>query len=119
MKLENKLYCHFDYVRFVGERHMKDDEGKKQTLSVTQGDTMEMMIFLEKADNDTDYEVRIYKTETTDKYVPHKCDNVKSYEENDEYATFIFEKFEYAHEFVDSIPYRHPEYKVRPMCKIS
>ena len=119
MKLENKLYCHWDYVRFVAEKHMKDDTGRQVTLSVTKGDTLELMIFLEKADNDTDYEVRVYKAETTDKYVSHEHDRVKSYEENDEYATFIFEKFEYAHEFVDCLSYRHPEYKGRPIRKIS
>ena len=118
MKMENKLYCHWDFVRFIQEKHLEDDTGKRSTLSVTHGDTVELMIFLGKADNDTDYEARIYKAETTDKYVPHENDKVKIYEENDEYATFIFEKFEYAHEFVDYLAAYHPEYIVRPTRKI-
>ena len=118
MQVKNKLFCHWDLVRFVSEEHLKQDDGTFLTLSVTDGDKLELMIFLSKDDSNSGYEVKVYKSEPSDKYVPNECDNVKRYEENDEYATFFFDKYEQAHSFVDSISYMHPEYKTRPVKEI-
>lgn len=89
MQMEKKLFCHWDLVRFVSEEHLKKEDGTFLTLSVTHGDKLELMIFLGKDDSNSDYEVRVYKSEPTDKYIPNENDNVKKYEENDEYATFF------------------------------
>ena len=118
MQLDSKVFCHWDIVRFIKEENLLKN-GVFRTLSVTEGNSAELMIFLGKADNDSDYEVRVYKNTPTDKYVPNECDNVKRYEENDDYATFIFEQFDDAHEFVDTLSYRHNEYRVRPITSIA
>ena len=118
MQLDQKVFCHWDIVRFIKEENLLKN-GVFRTLSVTEGNSAELMIFLGKGDNDSDYEVRVYKNTPTDKYVPNECDNVKRYEENDEYATFIFEQFDDAHEFVDTLSYRHNEYRVRPITSIA
>lgn len=117
MQLEVKAFCHWDFVRFINEKSLVHN-GTFVTLSVTDSDRAELMIFLGKADNNSDYEVRVYKSKPTDKYIPNEYDNVKHYEENDEYATFIFENFEYALDFIDTLSYRHTEYKVRPITPI-
>ena len=116
MRFENIIYCHWDIVRLIFEENLKTEEGKFRTLSVTCAKDIELMIFLEKSDDE--YEVRVYKNKPTDKYVPNDLDNVKNYEENDEYATFFFENFENAKRFTDTLPYIHPEYKSRPIRKI-
>lgn len=118
MQVKNKLFCHWDFVRFVSEEHLKQDNGTFLTLSVTDGGKLELMIFLGKDDSDSGYEVRVYKSEPSDKYVPNNYDNVKRYEENDEYATFFFDEYEQAHNFTDLIGYMHPEYQKRPVKKI-
>lgn len=116
MQVKNKLFCHWDLVRFVSKEHLKQDNGTFLTLSVTDGGKLELMIFLGKGD--FDYEVRVYKSKPSDKYVPNNHDNVKRYEENDEYATFFFDEYEQANNFTDLIGYMHPEYKTRPVKKI-
>lgn len=115
MRIEKKLYCHWDLVRFVREDHLIK-EGKGLTLSLVDENKKELLIFLEKDDSNSCFEVRVYKAKPTDKYIPHASDNVERYEENDEYATFIFDEFESAKEFVDTLSYRHKEYCKRP-CK--
>lgn len=110
------LLCHWDIVRFVKETDIVKDDGTFLTLSVTDGKELEFMIFLEK--NGSEYEVRVYKGKPSDKYIPYNSDNVKRYEENDEYATFFFEKFDDAIHFVSILGYVHPEYRGRPCRKI-
>lgn len=117
MQLERKLYCHWDLCRFVTEEHLIRDGG--YTLSVTDSNKYELMIFLGKADNSSGYEVRVYKARPTDKYVPHEFDNkVRRYEENDEYVTFFFDDYASAHEFTTLVMYMHKEFKTRPVQEI-
>ena len=118
MQLQRKVYCRWDFVRFISERHLQKEDGTFCTLSVTEGGKLELMIFLGKGDDNSSYEVRVYKNEPGDKYVPHECDNVSRYEENDEYATFFFEEYEDACSFTAMIGYLHPEYKKRPVQEI-
>ena len=119
MQLEKKLFCHWDLVRFVSESHLQKEDGTFLTLSVSEGNKFELMIFLGKDDSNSCYEVRVYKSEPSDTYVPNKYDNVSRYEENDEYATFFFENYEHAHNFTQMVGYLHPEYKKRPVREIS
>ena len=93
MLLKSKLYCHWDLVRFVEEEHLIDNDGKNLTLSVTEGKKVEFMIFLEKEESTSNYEVRVYKASADNNYIPNELDNVFRYEENDEYATFFFVDF--------------------------
>lgn len=118
MQVKDKLFCDWDLVRFVSEQHLIRDDGTFLTLSVVEGKKLELMIFLGKDDSNSGYEVRVYKSEPSDKYVPHEFDNVKRYEENDEYATFFFDEYEQAHSFVDMLGYVHNEYKTRPFREI-
>ena len=118
MQVQDKVFCHWDLVRFISEKHLQKDDGTFMTLSVTDGEKLEFMIFLGKDDSNSGYEVRVYKSEPGDKYVPNEYDKVSRYEENDEYATFFFNTYEDAHSFTDSIGYLHPEYKKRPVEKI-
>jgi len=119
MQLEKKIFCHWDFVRFVSESDLQKEDGTFLTLSVSERNEFELMIFLGKDDSNSCYEVRVYKSKPTNTYVPHMYDNVSRYEENDEYATFFFENYEHAHRFIQMVGYRHPEYKKRPIRKIS
>lgn len=119
MQVKDKIFCHWDLVRFVSEKHLKKDDGTFLTLSVTDGGKLEFMIFLGKDDSNSGYEVRVYKSEASDKYIPNENDNVNRYEENDEYATFGFDKYSAARKFVELLGCMHPEYKKRPVKEIS
>ncbi len=116
MKNVKKVYCNWDLIRFVSEEVLMQEDGTFLTLSVIKDETTELMIFLGK--NDSEYEVMVYKANENDKYVPHEFDNVKSYSENEQYATFFFEEYEQAHEFINNLSYIHKEYKIRPTRKI-
>lgn len=118
-QVEDKLFCHWDAVRFVSEKNLEKSDGTFFTLSVTIQNKLELMIFLGR-DEETNscYEVKIYKSKPNDKYIPNKDDEVKGWEENDEYATFSFEEYEQARNFVETLPYRHPEYRARPFREI-
>ncbi len=118
MQVEKKLFCHWDLVRFITTGHLIQEDGTFLTLSITEGDKIELMIFLGKDDSTSDYEVRVYKSKPTDKYIPNEYDEVKRFEENDEYASFFFDEYSYALDFADSIGYMHPEYTTRPVRKI-
>ena len=119
MQVQKKIFCHWDMVRFVSEKHLQTDDLTFSTLSVTDGNKLELMIFLGKDDSNSCYEVRVCKNEPGDKYVPNMYDNISRHEENDEYATFFFDKFEDARSFVEMLAYLHPEYKTRPVEEIS
>ena len=118
MDLGNKAYCHWDLVRFIREEDLYDDNGSFRTLSVTDGSQYELMLFLGKDDTGKFFEVRVYKTEPSQVYIKNESDKVLFYDENDEYATFQFEDYEDALDFIDTISYRHEEYLTRPMKEI-
>ena len=64
------------------------------------------------------YEVRVYKAQKSNTYIPREYDQILRYEENDEFATFFFENFSKARNFVGFLPYVHEEYEVRPVTEI-
>ena len=84
MQVQEKIFCHWDLVRFVSEKTLQKDDGTFWTLSVTDGNKLEFMIFLGKDDSNSCYEVRVYKSEPGDKYVPNKYDKVSRYVVYDE-----------------------------------
>ena len=117
MQLKRKIYCHWDICRFVTEEHLLKDGG--YTLSVTESNKYEIMIFLGKNDDGSGYEVRVYKAHPTDKYVPHEFDNnVTRYEENEEYVAFFFEDYASANEFITLVIHVHKEFRRRPVREI-
>lgn len=117
MDMENLVYCHWDLVRFVTEEKLIRD-GIFKTLSVTANDVLELRMYLGKNEQDGLFEVRIYKTTPKQVYAKNGRDQVLFYDENDEYATFQFEDFEDARDFLSSISDRHPEYRYRPMRRL-
>lgn len=92
MEIKNKVFCHFDLLRFIPEESLTHD-GENLTISLIDdysGVNYELMIFLEKDVTNSCFEVRVYKSDPAIKYIPHEYDKVKRYEDNDEYATFFF-----------------------------
>ena len=132
MQLEPKLLCDLGNVKFVNESDLLHPEDGLMTLSVTgqvdilkDAETnivkeMELMIFLGKSEFDNDeYEVRIYKYDSADNYVPDQYDHVIRYEVNNEYDTFFFNNFIFAKFFIATIMYYHHEYSKRPLKEIA
>ena len=46
MQANERLFCHWDLVRFVKESHLQKEDGTFLLLSVTDGNQLELMIFL-------------------------------------------------------------------------
>lgn len=111
MQFENKVQWH------QGLLHLLDEEDIVQCdcISLTDGDDCrEQKIYLAKVRNK--FEVRVYKASPKDTYVPSVLDfKVKKYEANDEFASFFFDRFFYAHRFFCFLKQVHPEYSVRPI----
>lgn len=61
------------------------------------------------------YDLMIYLYKEGDKYL---VDIYKSEDEND-FDRFSFDDFEKARDFIDTLYYKHPEYKERPFVKIN
>jgi len=118
MQVEKRAYCNFQLVRFVREDKLIDnDDGTFWTLSVVDSKKVELMIFLGKEDTNSMYEVRIYKSKTSDMYVPHESDEVFKYEESLKYTTFFFDNFNKAKNFIATLNDYHKEYMLRPIVK--
>ena len=115
MQFTNKFYCHFDLLRVRSEDYV---QCKKCTLSIIgnfNGKKFEYSIFLGKCENTKGYEVRVYKLNSDDKYVPHQDDNVVDFVETYEDISFFFDDFISAKNFLKSLPYNHIEFKKRPI----
>ena len=117
MQVEKRAYCHCNLVRFVPEYKLIDDDGTFWTLSLVDGKKVELMIFLGKNDSNSMYEVRIYKSTTSDMYIPHKSDEMFKYEESLQYTTFFFDNFDKAKNFLATLNDYHKEYALRPTVK--
>ena len=123
MQLEKLILCDRIFWGFVLETDLTDD----YTISLTDhkssfsGETVqvELMIFLGKSDDKSEFEVIIYKSDKADKYIPNKYyDDVKRYEEYEDYISFFFSDFSSAHTFINLLTYMHPEFKKRPVRPI-
>jgi len=116
MRFENILKCHPSFVHLICE----EDIIQCDCLSITDGHDAEQMIFLGKSDKCEEYEVRIYKANARDAYVPHKLDpKFKRYEANNEFESFFFNDFISARKFIRLAIDIHPEYQIRPIPKIN
>lgn len=110
VKFENTIKCHWSFVHLLREEDITQCD-----CSIIDEHGIEQMIFLGKATKESKYEVRIYKANPTDTYVPHHLDfKVKKYEANDEFASFFFSRFFFARRFVGLLRDLHPEYNIRP-----
>ena len=111
------LFCHWDLLRFLEEKHLQNDDGSYRTLSVTGSGEEEFQLFLDKTD--TGYDVTVIKCPENGTYSPKEDDNVVSFKETNEKAVFHFNDFNTAHKFLDLLGYRHQEYEVRPVRPIN
>ena len=112
MQLTKKVFCDGSRVTLVPEKIIRSNG---YTLSITSGGKKETMVFLGTRKKSAGYEVRVYKNNSDAKYIPHELDNIQAYEENNEFATFIFDNYVAANNFTSSLEYRHKEFMPRPM----
>ena len=111
MQFKNRIICHPGNLVDIPE----DDIIRHGCISICDAQHVEQMIFLLPVNNPGNFEVRIYKANATDYYVPNKCDlKLKMYKSNDEFASFIFDDLLYARHFISVLGSNHPEYKIRP-----
>lgn len=110
MQFENTLKCHRSFIHLITEQ----DIVQCGCISLTDGENaIEQKIYLVKTTNE--FEVRVYKVNPKDAYVPHVLDfQVKRYEANDQFASFFFDRFFYARRFICTLKEFHPEYNIRP-----
>lgn len=92
-----KLYCHWDLYRFL-----KED------------DAIDNCICLAHNINGVYYDLRVYLWKEQDKYIVR----IYKTENDDDFDEFNFDNFENAHEFVDTLSWKHPEYKERPFVEV-
>lgn len=96
---KEKIYCHWDIVRFLKEEQIPDN----------------CCVALEHVEGESEYDLMIYLYKEGDKYL---VDVYKSEDEND-FDRFPFDDFVKARVFVDNLPYKHPEHRGRPFVKIN
>ena len=112
MHFETTLKCHLSHLNEIPE---DDSIFQNGCISICDEHQVEQMIFLAKASKGTYYEVRIYKANPEDTYVPHRLDfNIKKYKSNDEFDAFFFDRFFFARRFIGLLKELHPEYAIRP-----
>ena len=120
-----KIYCRWDSVGNVVEAkslgrnsmisiydRIESLKGQKETLD------LELGIYLDKADNNQEYEVLLVKAKQTDKYTPLEDDNIKSFEDHGDSISFFFDSFDVALYFVDKVLPFHEEFQDRPIRPI-
>ena len=110
MQFENVLKCHRSLFHLITEEHLLQCD----CISLTDENNVEQKIYLAKAANG--FEVRIYKAHAEDTFVPSILDfEIKKYESNNEFASFFFDRFFFAHRFIAILQKTHPEYDERPI----
>ena len=116
-----KIYCEWVNLGKVVE---SKSLGRNCMISVidrvesfTSGGTndFELGIFLDKADNDKEYEVLVIKSKKSDRYTPLEIDKFKRVTENDKTISFFFYTFDEAIKFADSTLPLHNEFQDRPI----
>ena len=75
------------------------------------------MIFIKKS-GVQEYEVLVFKSDESEKYIRLPQDNFTRYEETDEYVSFYFYCYFAAHKFADTILPLHKEFHDRPVAAI-
>lgn len=132
MQLNEYWFCSWETTQLLYEKNptklyksLSQELSKCSTISFISfathrfgGNTaVEFMIFLGKSDDNSEFEVRIYKASKYDKYVQNAQDHIKHYEDTEKYISFFFDKLSEACNFIFSIPKLHSEYKKRPLRK--
>ena len=111
MQFKNRIICHPEYLVDIPEA----DIIRQGCISICNEQQVEQMIFLIPASNSGSFEVRIYKANARDSYVPNRCDfKLRKYQSNDKFASFFFDNLLYARHFIRVLGTNHPEYKIRP-----
>lgn len=104
MENEKTIYCSWNLIKDLKERELSKKYGKFYTISVTNKNKQELMIFLKK--NSSSYEVTVYKERNGKYYIPDEAYNiVKRYTDTDMDKTFFFERFDEACYFIDCVAY--------------
>ena len=115
MHFETTLKCHLNHLNEIPE---DDSIFQNGCISICDEHQVEQMIFLGKAYKGSYYEVRIYKANPEDTYVPHHMDfKIKKFKSNDKFDSFFFDRFFFARRFVFLLKDSHPEYAIRPSHK--
>ncbi len=114
MKFDNKVLFPYDFIPFLREENLISKDNEPLTISISSPTNEELMVYLKKDEETSLFVAYVYKTKKCDKFEPHKFDVIKRFEENNEYLTVYFDKFLNAINFLEFLPYRHPDYKYRP-----
>ena len=78
----------------------------------------ELGIYIDKSDDNTEYEVLVLKMNKSDKYLPRKIDNFSRNEDYGDCISFFFSTFEDALYFADEVLPLHTEFQDRPVSLI-
>lgn len=94
------VWCHWDIARFL------DRENANLSKNV-----IGMNTYMTRKDNGDQVlmDLRIFLYEEDSKF------KVRVYENDEDFKVFEFDSFDEARDEFDMLPYRHPEYRSRPM----
>ena len=114
-KIKNQLECHPAFLlREVGESAFE----QVSRISVVDDHQVEQNIFIYKNETFSEYEVRIYKKNPADSYLPVNLNiPLKKYVANDFFASFFFSEFYFACLFISQLAELHPESLIRPVLE--
>ena len=115
MQVKDKVYCNLDFLHVVTETTLKNADGSFKTLSIMRGKEYEMMIFLGRKNQKSDYFVRVYKCEREKIFIRHARDRFRRYEIRPNYDIFFFEDLDSAKDFIKNLSSHHREYEKRPV----
>lgn len=117
----------FLFCQWVDLHEVTEEESVKKGFTIALYDTVltnvgwkkvALMIFIKKF-GIAEYEVLVFKSDKSNKYIKHPEDNFIRLDENDDYISFFFYNFFTAHIFADSILPLHDEFRDRPIVKLS
>ena len=119
MQLNHRMFCKMNEVRSFNEERLLRANGKRWTLSIVNEEkNAELSIFIDKDDCNDCYEVRVYKFNLADKYIPNDNDKAIAFMDCSNFVAFFFKDFADSVDFVATIETLHPEFKERPFLRI-
>ena len=98
MQLEKTLKYHPAFVHLFTEVEI----AQGYWLSLTDEHGKELRIFLGQNPSSKEYEIRVYKRNPADSYIPRKI-TLKRYEANNEFVSYFFDDFIYARHVLSNI----------------
>lgn len=113
MQVMTKKYCRFDLVRYITEKQLNHPNAIV-TISITEKNNKEQMIFFKRNNYTHEYEVLVYKYRKSDHYIRNSIDDIKRVEESSIATTFFFDTFAQSKRFLQEFFFYHKEYQFRP-----